>query len=149
MSKAQALSRNAFKRWFPIQTRWSDNDVYGHVNNVAYYSWFDTAINQLLIEAGVLNMAQPRVLGLVVHTACDYFASVAYPQCIDLGVRVARIGNSSVQYELGVFVKSQDSSAALGQFVHVYVDAHTRKPCALPENLRQFLHTLQGPGSEN
>ncbi len=126
----------------PIQTRWMDNDVYGHVNNVVYYSWFDTAVNRFLIDAGVLDIARSEVIGLVVATECAYFAPVAFPDAIVAGLRVAHLGRSSVRYEIGLFRAGDPHPAAAGAFTHVYVDRPTTKPVALPEMLRALLETI-------
>ena len=129
--------------WFTeISTRWLDNDVYGHINNVVYYSFFDTAVNQFLIERGVLDIHAGTQIGLVVETGCNYFAPLAYPQKIDAGIRVARIGSSSVRYEVGLFAQGSDSSAAQGHFVHVYVNKISRRPQALAVNLRTTLEQI-------
>lgn len=137
----KAESRAAFRYFRTIPTRWSDNDAYGHVNNVVYYSWFDTAVNALLIERGVLDIHGGKTIGLVVETQCNYFSSLAFPQDVQVGIRVARIGTSSVRYELGVF-GGGDLCAARGHFVHVYVDATTRKPTPLPAELKIVLESL-------
>ena len=130
-------------RWFcDMPTRWMDNDVYGHVNNVVYYSWFDTAVNATLIEQGVLDIHAGTTIGLVVETQCFYFAPLAFPQTVDAGIRVAKLGTSSVRYEVGLFAQGEDLTAARGHFVHVYVDRETRRPVPLPETLKAFLETL-------
>jgi acyl-CoA thioester hydrolase len=125
-----------------ITTRWSDNDVYGHVNNVVYYSWFDTAVNAYLIEQGALDIHAGSTIGLVVETHCNYYAPLAFPQTIEAGIRVGRIGNSSVRYEIALFAENSLDAAANGHFVHVYVDKITRRPTALPANLKQALQKL-------
>jgi acyl-CoA thioester hydrolase len=119
-----------------------DNDVYGHVNNVVYYSFFDTAVNRYLIEAGALDIHRSPVIGLVVETRCNYFAPLEFPQTVEAGLRVAHLGSSSVRYEVGLFAAGEPMSAAAGHFVHVYVDRATRKPTALPEALRAALQPL-------
>ena len=124
-----------------IPTRWMDNDVYGHVNNVVYYSFFDTAVNGLLMDAGVLDMHHGEVIGLVVETQCNYFAPIAFPQAVAAGVRVAQLGRSSVRYEIGLFAGEASESAAAGHFVHVYVDRATRRPVPLPEPLKTVLQS--------
>lgn len=134
--------RSAYKAFRPISTRWMDNDVYGHVNNVVYYSWFDTAVNAHLIEQGALDIHQGETIGLVIETQCNYFASLAFPQAVEAGIRVARLGNSSVRYEVGLFAEGEELAAAQGHFVHVYVDRQTRRPVTLPEKLRTVLETL-------
>ena len=126
-----------------IPTRWMDNDVYGHVNNVVYYSWFDTVVNRFLVDRGVLDIAASPVIGLVVSTNCAYFASVAFPDDIVGGLRVAHLGNSSVRYEIGLFRKGAETPAAAGEFTHVYVDRATNRPVPLPAELRAVLETIR------
>jgi acyl-CoA thioester hydrolase len=133
--------RDAYRHFASISTRWMDNDAYGHINNVVYYSYFDTVVNRYLIEAGVLDVARGAVIGLVVETHCNYFAPLAFPQTVETGLRVARLGASSVRYEIGLFGAGEPLAAACGHFVHVYVDRETRRPVALPATL---IHTLQG-----
>ena len=125
-----------------MATRWMDNDVYGHVNNVVHYSLFDTAVNRTLIEAGVLDIHQGEVIGLVVHTQCHYFDSIAFPQTVHAGLRVDHLGRSSVRYELGLFADDAPLAAAVGHFTHVYVDRATRRPVELPSALRATLLQL-------
>jgi acyl-CoA thioester hydrolase len=142
--RPHAEFRSAFKAFRAIGTRWSDNDVYGHVNNVVYYSWFDTAVNGLLIERGALDIHAGPVIGLVVETQCNYFAPLSFPEPVAAGIRVAHVGASSVRYEVALF--PQDASlpcAAKGHFVHVYVDRATRRPAALPPELLSVLEHLQ------
>ena len=140
--KPHAHVRSAYRAWRRISTRWMDNDAYGHVNNVVYYSWFDTAVNAYLIEQGGLDVANGATIGLVVETHCNYFAPLSFPQAVDVGLRVAYRGTSSVRYELGIF-GSGDTAAAQGHFVHVYVDALTRKPEPLSPKLVSVLDTLR------
>ncbi len=130
--------KSAYPWHLTLQTRWMDNDLYGHVNNVVYYSFFDTAVNRFLIDAGVLDPQRSEVIGLVVQTTCEYFAPISFPQPVVIGVRAARVGNSSVRYELGIFTES-DTPAAQGAFVHVYVDRQTRKPKRVPDAMREAL----------
>ncbi|MFT3802917.1 MAG: thioesterase family protein [Burkholderiaceae bacterium] len=125
-----------------VTTRWSDNDIYGHVNNVVYYSYFDTVVNRYLIEQGALDIHGGEVIGLVVQSRCDYFAPLAFPDPVVAGISVARLGNSSVHYRIALFGSDGDEPAAEGRFVHVYVDRHTRRPVALPQRLRQALIPL-------
>ena len=134
--------RNAYKAFRSIGTRWMDNDAYGHVNNVVYYSWFDTAVNAYLIEHGVLDIHHGEAIGLVVETQCNYFSPLAFPQTVQAGLRVARLGSSSVRYEVALFAQDQDLCAARGHFVHVYVDRVSRRPVSLPQPLKQLLETL-------
>ena len=141
-----AEPRSAYPHFGRISTRWSDNDVYGHVNNVVYYSWFDTAVNRYLIESGALDIEQGAVIGLVVETQCHYFAPLAFPRDVDAGIRVAHRGRSSVRYEVGLFGAGQDRCAARGHFIHVYVDRATRRPVGeLPPELRAALRSLERP----
>jgi len=131
--------RQDYKRFRDLPTRWADNDIYGHVNNAAYYGFFDTAVNCFLIEEAGLDIHEGGVIGLVVETGCNYFAALAYPELVQAGVRVSRIGNSSVRYEIGLYPDGEDEPAAQGHFVHVYVDRETRRPVALPDAMRQAL----------
>jgi acyl-CoA thioester hydrolase len=119
-----------------------DNDVYGHVNNVVYYSWFDTAVNAHLIEQGALDIHHGEVIGLVIETQCNYFAPLAFPDNVHAGLRVAHMGRSSVRYEVGLFAENGELAAAAGHFVHVYVDKTTRRPVPLPDKLKAVLETL-------
>lgn len=125
-----------------VQTRWMDNDVYGHVNNVTYYSYFDTAVNQYLIEQGVLDIHAGRVVGLVVETGCSYFRSIAFPDRLEIGVRVAKLGNASVRYEVAVFREGDEAVCAAGHFVHVYVDRDSGRSVPIPDDVRQVLARL-------
>ncbi|MCE9577706.1 MAG: acyl-CoA thioesterase [Deltaproteobacteria bacterium] len=125
----------------PITTRWSDNDIYGHINNVVYYSYFDTAANLVLIGAG-LDIANATVIGLVVESRCQYHAPLAYPTPLVAGVRVDKLGNRAVTYGIGIFAEGEDLAAAHGHFVHVFVDRATRAPVAIPERLRTALAAL-------
>ena len=136
-----AEARAAYRHFRTITTRWMDNDVYGHVNNVVYYSFFDTAVNGQLMDAGVLDIHQGEVIGLVVETQCNYFASIAFPQPVAAGVRVAHLGRSSVRYEIGLFGGDAPESAAAGHILHVYVDRATRRPVPLPEPLQAVLRS--------
>ena len=140
--RPQARPLDHYRAWRTIGTRWMDNDIYGHVNNVVYYSWFDTAVNGWLIDQGVLDIHAGSVIGLVVETQCNYFAPLAFPQTIEAGLRVAQLGQSSVRYEVGLFAQGEALSAAAGHFVHVYVDRSSRRSVPLPESLRTTLETL-------
>ena len=142
-ARPQPEPRSTFKVFRRIDTRWMDNDVYGHVNNVVYYSWFDTAVNAHLIEQGALDIQHGQTIGLVVETHCNYFAPLSFPQVIEAGIRVAKMGGSSVRYEIGLFAQGEDLCAAQGHFVHVYVDHQSRRPVnSLPLNLKQVLEKL-------
>jgi acyl-CoA thioester hydrolase len=143
--RPRALERDAFAHFERIDTRWSDNDIYGHVNNVVYYQWFDTAVNRYLIHAGALDIHAGAVIGLVVETHCNYLAPIAFPQTVHAGLRVAHQGRSSVRYEVGLFADAEALSAAVGHFVHVYVDRVTRRPVPLPPALLAALAPLQPP----
>ncbi len=141
-SREPPLARSAFPHHRVITTRWHDNDVYGHVNNVVYYAFFDTAVNAYLIERGALDIATSPVIGLVVATECSYFAPLAFPDPVSAGVRVAHLGTSSVRYEIGIFRGDAPEAAAQGRFTHVYVDRDTRRPVPLPGRLRLALEAL-------
>lgn len=134
--------RNEYPYFLTIPTRWMDNDVYGHVNNVVYYAYFDTAVNRFLIDRGVLDIHEGAVIGFVVESSCRYTAPMSFPDTVHAGVRVARLGNTSVQYELALFKNDEDESAADGRFVHVYVDRETRRPTPLPSAMRDALAPL-------
>lgn len=142
IEKPRATLRAAYKVFRTLGTRWMDNDAYGHVNNVVYYSWFDTAVNAYLIEQGVLDIERGAIIGLVVETHCNYFAPLAFPQTVEAGLRVARLGSSSVRYEVGLFAQGEALSAARGHFVHVYVDRQSRRPMPLPPNFKTVLEAL-------
>ena len=137
-----AETKGSYPHLFELATRWADNDVYGHVNNATYYSYFDTAVNRFLIDHGVLDLAGSDVFGVVVETGCRYSRSIAFPDLLDIGVRVARIGSSSVRYELAIFRREDPDPAATGHFVHVYVDRTTRKPVPVPQAVREVLAKL-------
>jgi acyl-CoA thioester hydrolase len=137
------LGRSAFVRFVPIQTRWEDNDVYGHLNNVVFYSYFDTAVNALLVEAGLLDPTTSSVVGLVVESNCSFFASLAFPDLVEVGVAVEAIGRSSVRYRLGVFRAGSDPAAAQGGYTHVYVERATQRPTPVPEGHRRLMEALR------
>ena len=141
-TRPQARPRSHYRVFRTIGTRWMDNDVYGHVNNVVYYSWFDTAVNGWLIEQGALDIHGGEVIGLVIETQCNYFTPLAFPQTVHAGLRVAHLGSSSVRYEVGLFAEDGEMAAACGHFVHVYVDRSTRRPVPLPMALKTVLETI-------
>ena len=162
MPTASAPCAAEFVEFLPIQTRWRDNDLYGHVNNVVYYEYFDTAVNRWLIQQGLLCPQTSALIGVVVYTQCEYFESVAFPDQLLAGIKVLHLGNSSVRYQIGLFrvepstagiesesgfdqVQSDQQASALGEFVHVYVDRTTRKPVPLPDAWREALVGLQRP----
>jgi acyl-CoA thioester hydrolase len=135
--------RSAFPHLLALATRWMDNDSYGHVNNVNYYSFFDTAVNRFLIDRGVLDIHKDDIVGFVVETSCSYFSSISFPDTIHVGVRVAKLGNSSVRYELALFRNDEALPSAAGHFVHVYVDRRSNKSVPIPEQVRAVLADLQ------
>ena len=143
-ARVQPQSRSTFKVFRSITTRWEDNDVYGHINNAVYYSYVDTAVNTHLIAQGVLDIHAGKTIGLVIENHCNFFAPLAFPQNIDAGIRVSRIGTSSVRYEVGLFAEGEDLCAALAHFIHVYVNAHDRRPVtSLPLELQNVLEKLR------
>jgi acyl-CoA thioester hydrolase len=146
MTRPAPERRKAYPYLRAIPTRWMDNDVYGHVNNVTYYSYFDTVVNGYLIEQGALDIASSQkagqVIGLVVETQCNYFAPLAFPDMVTAGLRVAHRGRSSVRYEIGIFRGDDEAAAAQGHFVHVYVERASGRPVALPEPLQRALAGL-------
>lgn len=135
--------RDAYAVFRDVPTRWSDNDVYGHVNNVVHYAWFDTVVNAHLVEAGAIDIRFGPVIGLVVESGCRYARAVAFPDVVTIGLRVAEAGRSSVHYELGLFAGGRDPAAAEGRFIHVYVDRESRRPVALPPALRREIEALR------
>jgi len=148
MAKQAAHTRDQYRHIQEIATRWMDNDVYGHVNNVVYYSYFDTVVNAYLIRAGALDIERGAVIGVVVETSCQYFRSITFPDIVHAGLRVAHLGNSSVRYEVAIFRNDEDEAAAQGHFIHVYVARGTRQPTALPPELRAALEPLVAPSQE-
>jgi acyl-CoA thioester hydrolase len=134
--------RADYRHFLPITTRWMDNDLYGHINNVVYYSFFDTVVNRFLIEGGFLDLEASEVIGLVVETGCRYAKPLAFPDAVTAGLRVAHMGKSSVRYEVALFRGDEDDAAAEGHFIHVYVERASRRPTPLPEALRALLGTV-------
>lgn len=143
MSEQKLSSRSDFGVFQPLTTRWKDNDVYGHVNNVTYYSWFDTAVNRYLIESGGLDIHSDPVIAFVVSSSCRYFSPIAYPESVEIGLRVDHLGNSSVRYGLGVFRTGEDTPCAEGDFVHVFVDRATNSARPVPEPIRAALQKIR------
>ena len=139
MPNTSKIGRDYYRHFLTIPTRWMDNDVYGHVNNVVYYSFFDTVVNKFLIEQSQLDYSKGKVVGLVVETKCQYFAPIAFPDVVVAGIRVAHIGTSSVRYEIGLFKNDEDNPAAEGHFVHVYVTRSGNKPTPLSTQMRSVL----------
>ena len=142
-ARPQPESRGDYRKFLTITTRWMDNDVYGHINNVQYYSYFDTAVNRYLIEAGALDIHDGETIGLVVETHCNFFSSAAFPDDIEAGIRVAHLGRSSVRYEIGLFVADREAAIAQGHFVHVYVDRQSQQPVDIPQKLHAALSILR------
>lgn len=134
--------RSAFPHMVALPTRWMDNDSYGHVNNVNYYSFFDTAVNRYLIDRGVLDIHKDDIVGFVVETGCSYFSSISFPDLIHVGVRVAKLGNASVRYEIALYRNDEELPAAAGHFVHVYVDRRSNKSVPIPDAARAVLRSL-------
>lgn len=142
MKRDEAPRRDGFRRFVDMQTRWMDQDAYGHVNNVEYFSYFDTAVNLHLIEEAGLNPRETPVVGLVVDTRCRYFREITYPETVEVGIRVAKLGNSAITYEIGIFKDGDPLPAAFGHFVHVYVDRATMKTTPIPDRVRTAAERL-------
>lgn len=145
--KEDPPSRSDFPHMVEIPTRWMDNDVYGHVNNVVYYSYFDTAVNTHLIQHGGLDIRESPIIGVVVETLCRFHKELSFPEVIDAGIAVERLGRTSVKYTIGLFRQGDDTPAATGHFVHVYIDRETRKPVPVPDAIRAALEPLQRSAS--
>ncbi len=142
MHDLKNLNRKDFLYFHPIATRWMDNDVYGHINNVTYYSYFDTTVNRYLIDVAGFDIHNAPVVGYVVHSTCNYMTSIAFPDSLEIGLRVNKLGNSSVTYGLGVFKKGEDTLCAYGEFVHVFVDRMENKSVSIPDKIRSALEKL-------
>ena len=136
------MKRADYKHLLAIQTRWHDNDAYGHVNNVVYYAYYDTVINRYLIDEGGLDLEKSAVIGVSVESHCQFFDSISFPDEVEAGLRVSKLGNSSVRYEIGIFRGGKEDACAAGHFVHVFVDRATRKPTPIPERIRAALARL-------
>ena len=139
---APAETRAAYRHFLAIPTRWMDNDSYGHVNNVTYYSYFDTVVNEHLIRVGGLDIANDPVVGYVVETSCQFRKPLTFPETIDAGLRIVKLGTSSATYEIGIFRQGDDEPAAMGRFVHVWVDRATNRPASIPPRIRAALEPL-------
>ena len=137
--KPDVKTRSHYRFLFPIQTRWADNDIYGHVNNVTYYSYFDTAANALLIQHAGLDIHHSPIIGLVVNSSCDFLQELTYPEIIEVGVAISKIGNSSLTYDLAIFKQGQHEASAQGHFVHVFVERTTKKSISIPQEMRDAL----------
>lgn len=144
MTDPEFPGREAFPFFLDIPTRWMDSDVYGHVNNVEYYSYMDTAVNMHLVRSGALDFETSPAFGVVVETGCKFLKEIRYPELIQAGIRITKLGNSSVTYQIGLFRESDGELAALGHFVHVYVDRDSRRPVRVPDNFRTVLEPLAG-----
>jgi acyl-CoA thioester hydrolase len=142
MEQTAENTRAAYRHFLAIPTRWMDNDTYGHVNNVVYYSYFDTVINAYLIRQGGLDIRDGLVIGLAIETFCQFHTSLSFPEVIDAGLRVARLGRSSVRYEIGLFREGQQAPAATGHFVHVFVERASQRPVSIPGTIRAALAAL-------
>ncbi len=142
MSDTAPPRRGDFPHFLAIPTRWMDNDSYGHVNNAVYYSYFDTVVNEHLVRAGGLDIRQGPAIGLVVETLCRFHRPLSFPGSVDAGLRVARLGTSSVRYDVGLFAGGEEAAAATGHFVHVWVDRATRRPRPVPDAIRAALAPL-------
>ena len=140
--------RSAWPHIGTISTRWMDNDVYGHVNNVQYYSYFDTAVNQFLIERGVLDIHKGEIVGFVVDSGCSYYSSLSFPDVVHVGIRVAKLGNSSVRYEIGVYRNDDPLPCASGHFVHVYVERSSNRSVPIPAAVRAVLESVRSDVSQ-
>jgi acyl-CoA thioester hydrolase len=138
----RALTRSRYRRFISIPTRWMDNDTYGHVNNVTYYSYFDTAVNEHLIQSGGLDIRNAREIGIVVETMCRFHRSLTFPDVVDAGLVVTNLGRSSVRYDIALFRQGQAEAAATGHFVHVWVDRDSQRPVPIPPTIRAALEPL-------
>jgi acyl-CoA thioester hydrolase len=142
MHDDRTLRRTDYPHVVRLATRWMDNDVYGHVNNVEYYSYFDTVINEFLIRCGGLDLQQSREIAVCAESSCRYFQELAFPDVLEIGLRVAKLGNSSIRYELGIFREGSEAPAATGHFVHVFIDREGRRPVDIPGKIRAALTPL-------
>ena len=143
MASIQIPDRTSYRFFYSLTTRWADNDVYGHINNVIYYSYFDSVANRYLIEEGGLNIGTGEVVGYVVSSGCEYHSPITYPEEIEAGLRVDNLGNSSVRYGIAIFRKGELSAVAHGYFVHVFVDKHEQKAVPIPDDLRLALDKIK------
>ena len=142
MSRPPPASRAAYRWFLPITTRFMDNDAFAHVNNVVYYSWIDTAVNRFLIDNGLLDLLTSEIIAVVAESGCRYLSQIAYPEGVTVGLRIAKLGGSSVRYELGIFRQDDDHASAEGHFVHVYVDRATMRPVPIPDRTRAVMQTI-------
>jgi len=142
VSRERPAARSEFRHWRKVTTRWADNDAYGHVNNTIFYQWFDSAVNAWMVEQGMLDIANGDPIALVVETRCAYFAPLAFPQAVEVGLAVAELGRSSIRYRIGVFGEGESGSAAQAEFVHVVVDRANRRPVEIPASWRAKLEAI-------
>ena len=143
MQSDEVFHRAHYRVFYPITTRWHDNDIYGHVNNVTYYSYFDSAVNRYLIEEGGLDIHSSNTVAFVVNSSCDYRAPLAYPQQLEAGIRVEKLGNSSVVYRVGIFAVGEAQASASGSFTHVFVDRAENRSVPIPDNIRAVLAAIR------
>ncbi|MFH5923629.1 acyl-CoA thioesterase [Roseomonas xinghualingensis] len=149
MNERSRPRRADYRHFLEIPTRWGDNDAYAHINNVVYYSYFDTVISRYLLESGAIDLKTSEVIGVVVETGCRYLAPISFPDLVTAGLRVTRIGNTSIRYEIGIFRNAEDQASAEGHFIHVYVDRATQtRPTPLPRELREAVTPLLVPPGE-
>jgi acyl-CoA thioester hydrolase len=142
MSEKKLIFREDYQKFYPLSTRWMDNDMFGHINNVIYYSFFDTAVTHFLIEAGCLTLKKNPIVFYVVHTSCNFISSLSYPEEIEAGIMLKKIGNTSITYGVSVFKKGAISASAYGEFIHVLVDRDRNKSIPIPENIRKTIQSL-------
>ena len=140
--KPKPAKRSDYKQFSHIETRWNDNDSYGHVNNIVYYSYFDTAVNRHLIQQGVLDLSSSDAIGLVIESKCTYISPITFPDTVAVGLKVIHLGNSSVRYQIGLFCNDSELASAVGEFVHVYVNRTSNKPVSIPDDTRKVLQAL-------
>tara|TARA_B100001142_G_scaffold305365_1_gene334270 strand:- start:490 stop:930 length:441 start_codon:yes stop_codon:yes gene_type:complete len=143
MNKHSLETRDKYLHFTHIQTRWMDNDIYGHVNNVTYYSYFDTVVNNFLIDVCDFNPHEDEVVGIVVETMCSFKKPISFPDQINLGLRISKLGKTSIRYEVGVFREGENEASASGYFIHVFVDRRTNKPVSIPDSYRKSLERIQ------
>ena len=142
MSEKKIILREDYQKFYPLSTRWMDNDMFGHINNVVYYSFFDTAVTHFLIETGILRLKNNPIVFYVVHTSCNFITSLSYPEEIEAGIMLKKIGKTSITYGVSVFKKGAISAAAYGEFIHVLVDRKSNRATPITEDIRQKIKSL-------
>ena len=142
MSEKKIILKEDYQKFYPLSTRWMDNDMFGHINNVVYYSFFDTAVTHFLIETGCLTLKNSPIVFYVVHTSCNFITSLSYPEEIEAGIMLKKIGKTSITYGVSVFKKDAISAAAYGEFIHVLVDSNSNKATLIPEDIRHKIKSL-------